>query len=388
MSNDWQDTIAYAEAFRRQLHAKPELSWQEFNTAAAIRTQLDEFHIPWRECASTGTVAVINPDGQTPAIALRGDIDALPITEQTGKAWQSTHEGCMHACGHDGHTATLLAAARWLKKHEHELQRKIVLLFQPAEEGGHGAREMIADGALDGVGEIYGWHNWPALPYGTMACPDDLVMCGNGTFKITLTGRGGHASQPEACADPLLAASAIHIALQQIASRRIAPQKAAVISVTSIHGGEALTVIPQQAEIVGSIRVPDDETREQINQLISDISIHTAGAYGVECDVEHFSRYSATINHPPQAAHARAMWQELYGNDALLHGQSLPIMASEDFSYYLKERPGAFALIGSNDGHGKGHDLPCHSPEYDFNDRLIGEVCRWFCRLTGMKTPP
>lgn len=388
MSNDWQDTIAFAQAFRRQLHANPELSWQEHNTARVIREHLDELRIPWEACAQTGTLATINPQGTMPAIALRGDIDALPIVEQTGKAWQSTVSGCMHACGHDGHTATLMATARWLKLHENELERKIVLLFQPAEEGGHGAREMIAAGALNGVGEIYGWHNWPALPFGTMACPDDLVMCGNGTFRITLNGRGGHASQPEACADPLLAASAVHLAVQQIASRRIAPQKAAVISITSIHGGDALTVIPQTAEVGGSIRVPDEETRETIKQLITDISVQTAGAYGVQCEVEHYPRYSATINHPAQAQIARNAWQDLYGSEALLHGQSMPIMASEDFSYYLQEIPGAFALIGSNDGHGHGHDVPCHSPNYDFNDRLIGEVCRWFCRLTGMKTPP
>jgi len=388
MSNDWKDTIATAQVFRRELHANPELSWLELGTAAAIRARLDDLHIPWQACAGTGTIATINPDGTTPAIALRGDIDALPIHEQTGKDWQSTREGCMHACGHDGHTATLMAAARWLKHNEDELKQKIILLFQPAEEGGHGAREMIAAGALQGVGEIYGWHNWPALPYGTMACPDDLVMCGNGTFKITLTGRGGHASQPEACADPLLAASAINIALQQIVSRRLAPQKSAVISVTSIHGGDALTVIPQTSEVAGSIRVPDEETRTTIKELITDISVQTAGAYGVKCEVEHSRRYSATINHPAQAAHARAIWQELYGAEALLHGQSLPIMASEDFSYYLQEIPGAFALIGSNDGPGKGHDISCHSPEYDFNDRLIEDVCRWFCRLSGMKTPP
>lgn len=386
MSNNWQDTIAFAQAFRRTLHQHPELSWQEHNTAAAIRDMLDELHIPWRACADTGTLAWINPDGLEPAIALRGDIDALPIHEETDKKWQSTNEGCMHACGHDGHTATLLATARWLKLHEHELERKILLIFQPAEEGGHGAREMIADGALEGVSEIYGWHNWPALPYGRFACPDDLVMCGNGTFTIRLKGEGGHASQPELCADPVLAASAIALALQQICSRRLPPQKAAVISVTRIHTGDALTVIPQYAEMGGSIRVPDETTRQTIKQLISEISIQTAASYGVKCEVDHHPRYCATINHAQQAEVARSCWKELYGANALAHGHQLPIMASEDFSYYLQKRPGAFALIGSDDGN--GHDAPCHSPHYDFNDRLINDVCRWFCRLTGMKTPP
>lgn len=388
MPNSWQETIAFAQAFRRELHARPELSWQEHGTAAAIRDQLDALNIPWRACATTGTLAWINPEGPGPAIALRGDIDALPIREETGKAWQSTNAGCMHACGHDGHTATLLAAARWLKLHEAVIPRKIVLLFQPAEEGGHGAREMIADGALEGVGEIYGWHNWPALAYGTLACPDDVVMCGNGTFTLRLRGRGGHASQPELCADPVLAASAVTLALQQICSRRLAPQKAAVISVTGLQAGsaQAPTVIPEYAEITGSIRIPDEDTRETINQLITEIAVHTCATYGVDCEVDHQRRYSATINHPAQAANARAHWQALYGKDTLAAAQGLPIMASEDFSYYLRARPGAFALIGSNDG--DDHSIPCHSPHYDFNDKLINDVCRWFCRLTGMKNPP
>ncbi|GAB1263023.1 N(2)-acetyl-L-2,4-diaminobutanoate deacetylase DoeB2 [Aurantivibrio plasticivorans] len=386
MSNEWQENIEIAKAFRRTLHQHPELSWQEYNTAASIREMLDELRIPWRPCAETGTVAWINPEGSKPAIALRADIDALPIDEKTGKAWQSTAPGCMHACGHDGHTATLFAAARWLKFHEHELDRCVVLLFQPAEEGGHGAREMIADGALDDVSEIYGWHNWPALPYGTLACPDDLIMCGNGTFTIHLRGEGGHASQPERCKDPVLAASAITLALQQICSRRLPPQKAAVISITRIHTGNALTVIPETADIGGSIRVPDEETRATIKQLITEIAMQTAESYGVSCEVDHQARYGATVNHATQAATARACWTELYGSEGLAHGQQLPIMASEDFSYYLREKPGAFALIGSDDG--KGHDAPCHSPHYDFNDQLISDVCRWFCRLTGMRTPP
>lgn len=386
MPSNWKDNIAYAKAFRRQLHAHPELSWQEHGTAAVIREQLDELNIPWRACAQTGTLAWINPTGNEPAIALRGDIDALPIQEETGKPWQSLNHGCMHACGHDGHAATLLAAARWLKQHESQLERKIILIFQPAEEGGHGAREMIADGALDGVSEIYGWHNWPAFPYGKFACPDGLVMCGNGTFTIKLTGKGGHASQPELCADPVLAASAVTLALQQICSRRLAPQQIAVISVTRMQAGDALTVTPEYAELGGSIRVPDEATRHTINQLITEITTQTCATYGVQCDIEHHPRYGATINHPQQAATARSHWQALYGEQSLVESSKLPIMASEDFSYYLRERHGAFALIGSSENEDRA--APCHSPHYDFNDNLIEEVCRWFCRLSGMRLPP
>lgn len=386
MSNDWQDTLEFARDFRHQLHAQPELSWQENNTTEAIRTELNRLDIRWRTCTKTGTVALINESGTTPAIALRADIDALPIHETSGVAWASETEGCMHACGHDGHTAALIATARWLKLHEHELERQVILIFQPAEEGGHGAREMIKAGALEGVGEIYGWHNWPALPYGTMACPDDLVMCGNGTFTIEVHGRGGHASQPEACNDVVLASSAIIMALQQIVSRRLAPQTNAVVSVTQIEAGTAPTIMSDKALISGSIRIPNENTRSLLNALITETAHHTAVAYGVECSITHKTRYQATINHPEQATNARATWAELYGDSAMQHGQPMPVMASEDFSYYLREIPGAFALIGSRDGIHDPH--PCHSPRYDFNDRLIGEVCRWFCRLTGMRTPP
>ncbi|SBS39334.1 putative hydrolase YxeP [Marinomonas spartinae] len=388
MSDAWQDNIAYAERLRKHLHAHPELSWQERNTASLVRAQLDELNISWRACAATGTLAWLNGEAKGAAIALRGDMDALPIDEKTGKEWASLNTGCMHACGHDGHTATLLATARWLKRFEHELPQPVVLIFQPAEEGFHGAREMIKEGALDNVGAIYGWHNWPALPYGTLACPDNIVMCGNGTFSMSFNGHGGHASQPELCADPLLAASAVNLALQQIVSRRLAPQATAVISVTQMNAGTAPTVIPETATLSGSIRVPDEATRQLITDHITQVATQTAAAYGVECVVQHETRYQATINHKEQATQARHVWQSLYGEQALNHGQSLPIMASEDFSYYLQAVPGAFALIGSDDG--EGHNVSCHSPHYDFNDRLIADVCRWFCQLAGLadQSPP
>ncbi|WP_373081659.1 N(2)-acetyl-L-2,4-diaminobutanoate deacetylase DoeB2 [Zhongshania sp.] len=391
MSDYWSNTIAAAQTLRRDLHAHPEPSWQEVRTAETVRNTLSQLGITWRPCAGTGTIATLPANGalaqsKTKHIALRGDIDALPIIEQTGRDWSSTQSGCMHACGHDGHTATLLATARWLKHNEQSLSTPVTLLFQPAEEGGHGAREMINEGALDGIDEIYGWHNWPAIPFGKLVCPDDIVMCGNGTFTITVTGKGGHASQPELCRDPVLAASAITLALQQIVSRRLAPQQAAVVSVTSFMADSGATIIPQQAVLGGSIRMPDQASREQINALITEISQHTAHSYGVECEVEITPRYNATINHPSQAQHVRQLWQECYGGDSLHLNIRTPIMASEDFSYYLREIPGAFALIGSDDGD-EHHQVPCHSPHYDFNDRLIPLVTNLFSRLCGVTTP-
>lgn len=386
MTSYWQETMQQARTMRRQLHAYPELSWHENETAKRIRTALTALDIAWSPCADTGTIARLNPSSaQTPHIALRGDIDALPISEQTNKDWASRNANCMHACGHDGHTATLFATARWLKHCEQQLPGPVTLLFQPAEEGGHGARRMIEEGALDGVDEIYGWHNWPAIPFGKLVCPDKLVMCGNGTFIITLTGVGGHASQPELCRDPVLAAGAVVMALQQIVSRRLAPQQAGVVSVTSIEAPSQPTVIPQKAILGGSIRVPDPATRERVNQLINDISRQTAQSYGVDCDVEILPRYDATINHPKQAAHVRSLWQQEFGDTALDQETLLPIMASEDFHYYLQCIPGAYALIGSDDG--QHSSAPCHNPHYDFNDRLIPYVTHLFARLVGAPLP-
>ncbi len=387
MSEHWNDIIARATRLRRELHRLPELTWEEEGTAQSIRKQLDDLSIPWRECAKTGTVAQLNPQGKGgPHIALRGDMDALPIEEDSGVDWSSENAGCMHACGHDGHTATLMGAASWLKRHENELPGPVTLIFQPAEEGGHGAREMINDGALEGVDQIFGWHNWPAIPFGKLLCPDGIVMCGNGTFTITVNGQGGHASQPELCRDPVLAASAIVLNLQQIVSRRLPPQSTAVVSVASIEAPSGPTIIPGKAVIGGSIRFSDQETGDQVNRLIREISETTAKSYGVNCDVDIQPRYSATINHAHQAYAVRQAWRTLFGDDAIDTDTAVPIMASEDFSYYLQEVPGAFALIGSNDGEHR-HQVPCHSAYYDFNDNLIPRVVQLYAQLAGAQLP-
>lgn len=385
MSDFWQETISSATQLRHELHQYPELGWSETSTAERIRATLNQLAIDWRPCAHTGTLATLNPQGTGPHIALRGDIDALPIHEKTGATYQSHHAGCMHACGHDGHTATLMATARWLKHHEHALEGPVTLIFQPAEEGGHGAREMIAEGALDGVDCIYGWHNWPALPFGEMVCPDGLVMCGNGTFTLTVRGQGGHASQPDNCRDPIVAASAITLALQQIASRRVSPTQSVVVSVTAIDAPSGPTVIPEHAVIGGSIRIPNEQLREQVNKWITDIALCTAHSYGVDCEIQFETRYQATINHPEPAATMREAWQQINTANALNAAWASPIMASEDFSYYLREIPGAFALVGADDG--GAHNIPCHSAYYDFNDRLIEKITRLFSHLVGIETP-
>lgn len=385
-TRNWSEIVTAAHALRRNLHRHPELSWQEHATTALIRKTLDVLEIPWRACTETGTVARLAEHASGPATALRADIDALPIVEATGLPHASVHDGCMHACGHDGHTATLFAAITWLKKHEAVLPAPVTLLFQPAEEGGHGAREMIRAGALEGVGCIYGWHNWPAIPFGRAVCPDGTVMAANGTFDIEVLGRGGHASQPEQCRDPVLAAAAITMALQQIVARRLAPQDAVVLSVTSIDARSAPTVIPDSALLTGSYRLADDRIRPELESLVTDIAEQTARAHGVSARVAHQPRYGATVNHAAEAGQFRAILGEELGAGWRSTGTALPIMASEDFSYYLREVPGAFALIGA--GQAEAANEPCHSPRYDFNDALIDQVGRVMLRLAGAPPPP
>ena len=385
LHQQWQDTLSFTETLRRQLHAHPELTWQEEQTAQRVRETLSELGFEWRPCARYGTLVTLNKDASGKHIALRADMDALPIEEQSGASWTSENPGVMHACGHDGHTAALLGTARWLKLHEDQLSHPVTLLFQPAEEGGHGAREMIADGALKGIDEIYGWHNWPAIPFGKLLCPAGTVMAGNGTFAITLTGKGGHASQPDQCRDPVLAAAALTMNLQQVIARRLPPQSSAVLSVTSIEAPSGLTVIPEIAKLSGSIRISDMADKEVIESLIVQISEDTARTYGVESEVTLHPRYQPTVNHAAQAENARRCWQRVAGDDALDQDSALPIMASEDFSYYLREIPGAFALIGADDGPDNQH--PCHSAFYDFNDRLLSQVIRWYSELVGSQVP-
>ncbi|PHZ85214.1 N(2)-acetyl-L-2,4-diaminobutanoate deacetylase DoeB2 [Paremcibacter congregatus] len=383
---EWEDIVRSVVDLRHSLHRRPELPWAEVTTADTIRTHLTAANISWRDCAGTGTVATLAANASGRHIALRCDIDALPLSEKSGVAWTSEVDGCMHACGHDGHTATLMATALWLKSHEDALPGPVTLLFQPAEEGGHGAREMIKDGALSGVDMIFGWHNWPAIAFGKAVCPDGAVMSANGTFGITVQGQGGHASQPEICRDPVLAAAAITLALQQIVARRLPPQQSAVLSVTSILAPSGDTVIPDTAQIGGSFRLSDNRLRKTMEDLIIQTAQDTARTYGVTADIDMRPRYGATVNNAGAAATMRRALAEEFGQGWKSDDTLVPIMASEDFSYYLDEIPGAYALIGADNG-GRHGDAPCHSALYDFNDALIPAVARVYLRLAAAPLP-
>ena len=383
MQDLWQQSKNFSRAIRQHFHQYPELSWQEHATAEKIRQALNALNIPWQAVADTGTIATLNANASGPHLAFRADIDALPIHEKSELACCSQHAGVMHACGHDGHTAALLGFAQWAKAQEHQLQGPVSLVFQPAEEGGHGAKKIVESGLLDSVDAIYGWHNWPSAPLGQLFCPDQLVMSGNGTFEIEVIGQGGHASQPELCKDPVLAASAIHLNLQQIATRLHAASSPIVVTVTSFEAPSSVTVIPDKAKLQGSIRVPNEEIKALVNQQIIQISEQTAQLYGVQVAVTIHPRYQATINHPNQAQQMRQAWQTLYGASSV-NERSPAAMASEDFSYYLNHLPGAFALIGTGDS--GQFSKPLHNAQYQFNDAILPKVIRLFSHLAGLNT--
>jgi amidohydrolase len=376
--------VQHGVRIRHELHEHPELAWQEEWTARCVRGELDRLGIPWRRCAGTGTVATLATGAVGEHVAFRADIDALPIVEATGLPYVSRERGRMHACGHDGHTASLLSAAAWLKGCEHALPGPVTLLFQPAEEGGFGAKKMIEGGALDGVDRIFGYHNWPPIPFGRAACVDGTMLGANARFSIAITGRGGHASQPEACRDPVIAGALFVVNVQQVVSRQVAPQQAAVVSVTIFQAGESGNIIPDQAFLGGTIRALTVELRDELASRVKEVLHATCTASGVEGRFEYEPNYPATINDPVSAEAARTALRSLLG-DGCLWTESVPIMGAEDFSYYLEHIPGAFVLLGT--GRSGTHVEPCHSPRFDYDDELIPVVIRLWAHLAGAPVP-
>jgi amidohydrolase len=369
---------------RHELHRHPEVAWHETWTAAYVRRELDRLGIPWRACAGTGTVGTLAGGAMGEHRALRADIDGLPIAEATSLPYASIEPGRMHACGHDGHTASLLAAAAWLKQHEGKLPGPVTLLFQPAEEGGFGAKKMIDEGALDGVQRIFGYHNWPPIPFGRAACGDGTVLGSNARFSITITGRGGHASQPEACRDPVAAGALFVTAVQQIVSRRVAPQQAAVVSVTIFQAGDTGNIIPDHAVLGGTVRALTVELRDELARQVEAVLQATCAASAVQGQFDYEPNYPATINEAGSAALGRAALQSLLGPECLWSA-SVPIMGAEDFSYYLEQVPGAFLLLGTGR---VGRPLePCHSPRFDYDDGLMPVVVRLWAKLVGAPDP-
>jgi amidohydrolase len=378
---DFNSVIKQATMLRHDLHQHPEVMFHEERTAQVVRAELDRLHIPWRACAKTGTLGRLAADKRGKHIALRADLDALPLSELTGLSYASCHAGVMHACGHDGHTASLLAAAAWLKAHEAQLPGPVTLLFQPAEEGGHGAKHMIDDNALDGIDEIFGYHNWPPIAYGKAACVPGAIFAANGEWLATITGRGGHASQPHHCIDPIVAGAHFVTMAQQIVARQVSPQDAAVVSVTCFHGGTADNIIPDAVTLEGTVRAATTSLRDELARRTEMVMHAACTPSGATAAFTYRPCYPATVNHAASAGRAQIALQSVLGSEALAN-DGLPIMAAEDFGYYLTKIPGAYILLGAGR---PGHTMePCHSPRFDYNDDLIPVVVRLWSRLVGL----
>jgi amidohydrolase len=374
-------------AIRRDIHAHPELCFQEVRTADVVAAKLTEWGIPiHRGMGTTGVVGIVKAGSSTRAIGLRADMDALPMQEFNTFAHTSTHTGKMHACGHDGHTAMLLAAAQHFAKNRN-FDGTVYLIFQPAEEGGGGAREMIKDGLFEKfpMEAVFGMHNWPGTQIGKFAVSTGPVMASSNEFKITIHGKGGHAALPHNSTDPIPVAAAMVQAFQTIISRNKKPIDAGVISVTMIHAGQATNVIPDSCELQGTVRTFSLEVLDLIEQRMKEIADGISASYGATSDFEFVRNYPPTINHPKEAEFARSVMTKIVGSDNVIAQEA--VMGSEDFAYMLQAKPGCYVFIANGDGshremgHGAG---PCmlHNPSYDFNDDLIPLGATYWVRLT------
>ena len=367
---------AQIASLRRDIHAHPELCFEEERTSDLIAKTLTDWGIPIvRGLGKTGVVGIVKNGSSARAVGLRADIDALPMTEHNQFAHASQHHGKMHACGHDGHTAMLLAAARHLAQHRN-FDGTVYLVFQPAEEGGGGAREMIKDGLFEQfpMEAIFGAHNWPGMAAGEFALRSGPVFASSNEFKITIRGKGAHAAMPHNGIDPVPAACQMVQAFQTIITRNKRPIDTAVISVTMIHTGEATNVVPDACEIQGTVRTFTTEVLDLVEKRMREIASATAQAFECFCEFEFERNYPPTVNHRHETHFVRSVLEELAG-PAGVH-EFEPTMGAEDFSFYLQKIPGCYFLIGNGDGEHRdgGHGMgPCmlHNPSYDFNDALI-----------------
>ncbi|WP_422200850.1 M20 aminoacylase family protein [Aquabacterium sp.] len=361
---------------RRDIHAHPELCFQEERTSEMIARTLAAWGIEvHRGLGKTGVVGVIQGRPGPRSIGLRADIDALPMTEHNQFAHASRYAGRMHACGHDGHTAMLLSAAQHLAA-TRDFDGKVILVFQPAEEGGGGAREMIQDGLFERfpMDAIFGMHNWPGMPAGTFAIKDGPCFASSNEFHITIRGKGCHGAMPHLGIDPVPVACQLVQAFQTILTRNLRPIETGVISVTMIQAGEATNVVPESVTLQGTVRTFTDETLDLIEERMRELSHQLSAAFGATAEFEFQRNYPPTINHSAETAFARQVMTEVVGPERVELFEAT--MGAEDFSFFLQHKPGAYFVIGNGDGTHRegGHGLgPCtlHNPSYDFNDELI-----------------
>lgn len=372
---------------RRDIHAHPELCFEEQRTSTLVARTLQECDIETHVgLAGTGVVGTIHGTAPGKTIGLRADMDALPLQEANDFGHRSTHAGRMHACGHDGHVAMLLGAAKELAK-DRSFNGTIHLIFQPGEESGVGAKKMMDDGLFNRFpcDAVFALHNWPGIPAGHFATCPGPIMASCNEFRITVKGRGAHAALPHHGMDPIFTAAQILNGLQAVITRSKRPIDTAVLSVTQFHAGETNNIIPETAWLSGTVRTFSKEVLSQIEERMRVIAFSTARAHGCEVEFDFVRQSPATVNDPAQTAFATAVMESMVGRDRV-DGRVEPTMGAEDFSYMLERIPGCYAFIGNGDGghREQGHGLgPCmlHNPSYDFNDAIIPIGAAYFVNL-------
>ena len=383
IKNRYAELHAEITEWRRDFHTHPELLFEVHRTAARVAELLRQFGCDEvvEGIGRTGVVGVIKgkTDSSGKVIGLRADMDALPMTEQTGLDYASKTEGAMHACGHDGHTAMLLGAAKYLSE-TRNFDGTVVVIFQPAEEGGGGGKEMCDDGMMErwGIQEVYGMHNMPGIEPGQFAIRSGAFFAATDTFEVKFEGRGGHAAKPQETIDTTVMAAQTVIALQTVASRNADPVKQIVVSVTSFETeSKAFNVIPEWVTIRGTVRTQDPETRALAEKRIAEICKGMAGTFGGKAHVNYMKGYPVMVNHDTETDYARDAARKVSGDvsDAPL------IMGGEDFAFMLEERPGAYILVGNGD------TAAVHHPEYNFNDEIIPAGCSWWAEIVEARMP-
>jgi hippurate hydrolase len=381
------------QQIRRDLHAHPELCYEEERTADVVCAKLTEWGIPFeRGLGKTGVVGIIRNGTSERAIGLRADMDALPMQEINTFPHASKHPGKMHACGHDGHTAMLLGAAHHLARHRN-FDGTVYLVFQPAEEGGAGAREMIKDGLFERfpMDAIYGMHNWPGAATGTLSVCEGPMMASSNEFHVTVRGKGAHAAQPHKGIDPIMIAVQIAQAWQTIVTRNKSPLDTAVLSITQIHAGSATNVIPDDAKLVGTVRTFTTEVLDMVERRMQSLAEGIAAAFDAEVEFTFRRNYPPLVNHAKETRFALEVMKSVVG-ESMVDANVEPTMGAEDFAFFLQEKPGCYIFIGNGEGDHRdgGHGLgPCvlHNASYDFNDRLLPIGASFWVHLAEAALP-
>ncbi len=377
--------LAELTAQRRDIHAHPELAFNENRTADLVARELERYGLEVHAgIAKTGVVGVLRAGSSAKMIGLRADMDALPLAELNEFPHHSRHQGKMHACGHDGHTAMLLGAARYLAE-KPDFDGIAVFIFQPAEESEGGAAVMIEEGLFERfpVEAVFGLHNWPGIPVGEMAVMPGPVMAGTCAFEIIVRGHGCHAAMPHQGVDSIVAGSQLVLALQTVVSRTLHPCESAVVSVTQFHAGEAWNIIPEEVVLRGTIRSFKPDVQESIERAIERLCSGIASANGAQISVNFDHRYPPTVNSGPEAAFCQRVATAVFGQERVLT-DVLPSMGAEDFAYMLREKPGCYVWLGNGPGTG---GCTLHNPHYDFNDELLTLGVNYWVRLVQSALP-